>query len=63
VDVQEFLIVPYGAERFSGALRIGVEVFHAFKRDDRVFRNPPRSSSRPSIRGFARQRILRLEVG
>ena len=31
VDVQEFLIVPYGAERFSEALRIGVEVFHALK--------------------------------
>jgi len=32
VDVQEFMIVPVGAERFSEALRIGVEVFHALKK-------------------------------
>ncbi len=31
VDVQEFLIVPFGAERFGEALRMGVEVFHALK--------------------------------
>jgi enolase 1/2/3 len=32
VDVQEFMIVPVGAERFGEALRIGVEVFHALKK-------------------------------
>lgn len=32
VDFQEFMIVPCGAESFSEALRIGVEVFHALKR-------------------------------
>jgi enolase len=31
LDVQEFMIVPAGAETFSGALRIGVEVFHTLK--------------------------------
>jgi enolase len=31
VDFQEFMIVPVGADRFSEALRIGVEVFHALK--------------------------------
>ncbi len=31
VDVQEFLIVPFGASRFPEALRMGVEVFHALK--------------------------------
>ena len=31
VDLQEFMIVPYGAERFSEALRMGVEVFHTLK--------------------------------
>lgn len=31
VDVQEFMIVPVGAERFSEALRIGAEVFHHLK--------------------------------
>ena len=31
VDLQEFMIVPYGAERFSDALRWGTEVFHTLK--------------------------------
>jgi len=31
VDMQEFMIVPYGAARFSEALRMGVEVFHTLK--------------------------------
>jgi enolase len=32
VDVQEFMIAPYGAERFSEALRMGTEVFHTLKK-------------------------------
>jgi enolase len=31
VDMQEFMIVPYGASRFAEALRMGVEVFHTLK--------------------------------
>ncbi len=31
VDPQEFMIVPYGASKFSEALRWGVEVFHTLK--------------------------------
>lgn len=31
VDVQEFMIMPVGAERFSDALRMGVEIFHHLK--------------------------------
>ena len=31
VDPQEFMIVPYGAEKFSEALRMGAEVFHTLK--------------------------------
>jgi enolase len=31
VDFQEFMVVPAGAERFSEALRMGAEVFHALK--------------------------------
>jgi len=31
VDMQEFMVVPYGAERFSESLRMGVEIFHALK--------------------------------
>lgn len=31
VDLQEFMIVPLGAEKFSEALRIGIETFHTLK--------------------------------
>ncbi|HBK57615.1 MAG TPA: phosphopyruvate hydratase [Xanthomonadales bacterium] len=31
VDMQEFMILPVGFDRFSEALRAGVEVFHALK--------------------------------
>jgi enolase len=32
VDLQEFMIAPYGADRFSEALRWGAEVFHTLKK-------------------------------
>ncbi len=32
VDVQEFMIAPFGALKFSEALRMGVEVFHTLKK-------------------------------
>jgi enolase len=31
LEVQEFMVVPYGAPTFAEALRAGVEVFHALK--------------------------------
>ena len=31
IDIQEFMIMPVGAESFSEALRMGVEVFHHLK--------------------------------
>ncbi len=31
IDIQEFMIMPVGAETFSEALRMGVEVFHNLK--------------------------------
>jgi len=31
LDIQEFMLVPAGAESFSSALRMGVEVFHTLK--------------------------------
>jgi len=32
VDIQEFMILPVGAERFSDALRMGAEIFHNLKK-------------------------------
>jgi enolase len=32
VDVQEFMIAPFGASKFSEALRMGVETFHTLKK-------------------------------
>ncbi|WP_298127198.1 phosphopyruvate hydratase [Brevundimonas sp.] len=31
IDIQEFMILPTGAESFSEALRMGTEIFHALK--------------------------------
>ena len=31
VDIQEFMVVPWGAPTFAEALRVGAEVFHALK--------------------------------
>ncbi len=31
IDIQEFMIMPFGAESFSEGLRMGTEVFHALK--------------------------------
>ncbi len=31
VDIQEFMIMPVGAESFAGALRMGAEVYHQLK--------------------------------
>ena len=31
IDIQEFMILPTGAETFSEALRMGAEIFHALK--------------------------------
>ena len=32
VDIQEFMIVPYGFDTFSEALRAGVEIYHTLKK-------------------------------
>ena len=32
IDIQEFMIMPVGAESFSEAVRMGTEVFHALKK-------------------------------
>ncbi len=32
IDIQEFMIVPLGAEKFSEALQMGTEVFHKLKK-------------------------------
>ena len=31
LDLQEFMLVPAGAETFSEALRVGAEVFHSLR--------------------------------
>ena len=31
IDIQEFMVMPYGAESFSEGLQMGTEVFHALK--------------------------------
>ena len=31
IDLQEFMVVPVGAESFAGALRVGAEVYHSLR--------------------------------
>ncbi len=50
VDVQEFMVMPIGAPRFSEALRMGVEVFHALKA---VLKKRGQSTSVGDEGGFA----------
>ena len=50
VDVQEFMIVPWGAPTFAEALRSGAEVFHALKA---VLKSRKQSTSVGDEGGFA----------
>jgi enolase len=50
LDVQEFMIVPYGAKSFAEALRWGAEVFHALKK---VLRGKKKATGVGDEGGFA----------
>jgi len=50
VDVQEFMVMPLGFDRFSDALRCGVEVFHSLKK---VLRDKKLSTAVGDEGGFA----------
>jgi enolase len=50
VDVQEFMVMPLGFQRFSDALRCGVEVFHSLKK---VLHDKKLSTSVGDEGGFA----------
>jgi enolase len=50
VDIQEFMIVPAGAETFGEALRMGAEIFHALKK---VLKGKGLSTSVGDEGGFA----------
>ncbi|WP_020676552.1 phosphopyruvate hydratase [Geopsychrobacter electrodiphilus] len=50
VDIQEFMIMPVGAETFKEALRMGAEVFHALKK---VLKNKGYNTSVGDEGGFA----------
>lgn len=50
VDLQEFMIMPHGAESFSEAIRMGAEIFHHLKR---VLSNKNYSTAVGDEGGFA----------
>ena len=50
VDVQEFMVAPYGAPSFAEALRMGAEVFHTLKK---VLKKKGYSTSVGDEGGFA----------
>ncbi len=62
VDIQEFMIVPAGAETFKEALRMGAEVFHALKK---VLKSQGLNTSVGDEGGFApnlRSNVEAIEV-
>lgn len=50
LDVQEFMIVPHGAESFGEALRMGTEVYHSLKK---LLKNKGKNTSVGDEGGFA----------
>lgn len=50
VDLQEFMIMPFGADTFANALRMGAEVFHHLKK---ILHNKKLSTSVGDEGGFA----------
>ncbi len=50
VDLQEFMVMPFGAETFSEGLRMGAEVFHALKK---VLKKAGKSTAVGDEGGFA----------
>ena len=50
VDIQEFMVMPVGAESFSDGLRMGVEIFHHLKK---VLSDQGRSTAVGDEGGFA----------
>ncbi|MEX2471690.1 MAG: phosphopyruvate hydratase [Gemmatimonadota bacterium] len=50
VDIQEFMVMPVGAETFSDGLRMGVEIFHHLKK---VLSDQGRSTAVGDEGGFA----------
>jgi enolase len=50
VDIQEFMIMPAGAENFKEALRMGAEIFHALKK---VLKNKGYNTAVGDEGGFA----------
>jgi enolase len=50
IDLQEFMVVPAGADSFSEGLRIGVEVYHALKKLLASVASRPSSATREASR-------------
>ncbi len=50
IDIQEFMVMPVGADTFSEGLRMGTEIFHSLKQ---VFRDKGHSTNVGDEGGFA----------
>ena len=49
VDIQEFMVLPIGAESFAEALRWGAETFHALNADLQRRASRPASATRAAL--------------
>ena len=57
VDIQEFMVVPLGAETFSEGLRWGVEVYHALKSVLKKRASPPAWATKAALRRTCRPTV------
>ena len=64
VDLQEFMVMPYGAHTFGEGLRMGAEVFHALKKvlHDKEYKDTSYSTAVGDEGGFAPDLAANVEA-
>jgi enolase len=50
IDIQEFMIMPVGADNIREAVRMGSEVFHTLKKELQARATTPGSAMRAALR-------------
>jgi enolase len=59
IDIQEFMIMPVGADRIAEAVRMGSEVFQTLRRNFKMPATTPMSATKAASRPISRARTRR----
>jgi enolase len=59
IDIQEFMIMPVGADSIADAVRMGSEIFHTLKKELSARASPPASATRAASRPTSRRPATR----